>query len=1105
MNPIPDLEQRRRALDPARSFIVQAPAGSGKTELLIQRYLLLLARVEHPEEIVAMTFTRKAAGEMCSRVLAALAAARGGGAAASEHDRTTLELARAALARDAAAGWRIGENPARLRIQTIDSLCAELTRQMPVLSRFGAQPQTTDEPADLYLEAARAVIALVADEADRADAARDVERLLDHLDNDVERAEQLLAAMLARRDHWLRRMRPIDRELLEAALRDVRAAALARVRALVPEPMRAELRALAEFAFDRPGSPPFADGEDDWAALAGILITKAGAWRKVLTRKQGFAADGLGQAWKQRAAALLDALAGQDELRDALQDMRRLPPPAYADAQWEALGAIARLLPLAAAQLKLVFQSRGRVDFTEVMHGAALALGAEDAPSDLALALDYRIRHLLIDEFQDTSISQYELIARLTAGWEPGDGRTVFAVGDPMQSIYRFREAEVGLFLRARAEGIGSVGLEPVALGANFRSQAGIVDWVNASFARLLPRHEDIATGAVPYTASVATRAAAPGDAVSVHALIDADPGEEAQRVFDIVERERSADAAARIAILVRSRPHLNAIVARLKRGGVRFRAIEIEALGERPVVQDLLALTRALSHPADRVAWLATLRAPWCGLTLADLHALAGDDHERTLLEAIGDAARVAALSADGRARLARVRDILLDALARRFRGSLRETVAGTWFALGGPACVEDPTDLDDAETFFEHLGQHEEAGEMADCAAFERGLDALYALPDVRADDRLQIMTIHKAKGLEFDCVIAPGLGRSTRGDEGSLFLWAELPRAGAEANLLLAPIHEAGADADPTYDWLRQIETRKQELESVRLLYVAATRARRSLHLIGSVRSAQQAGGGATPRSPHKESLLRKLWPVVEPVFAAAALRGTVPSAAAQPQAISRRDLRRLAADWVRPEAPPRVRWDAAPETAREHAAIEFSWAGATAREVGSVVHRWLQRIADDQLRGWTPQRIESLRATIRKQLLARGVLETDVDAAAARVGAALTAAVTEPRGRWLLGPQPEADNELRLTACFGGECVNLVIDRTFRGADGTRWIVDYKTGSHEGADLEAFLERERERYREQLERYAAALGAPGDTRLGLYFPLLGGWREWRGSGE
>ena len=126
-----DQEARAQALDLQRSFIVRAPAGSGKTELLTQRYLALLARVAWPEEVIAITFTRKAAAEMRSRVLRALASARAGTAGASELDRTTIELARAVLAADAAREWGLADNPARLRVQTIDALCGWIARQMP--------------------------------------------------------------------------------------------------------------------------------------------------------------------------------------------------------------------------------------------------------------------------------------------------------------------------------------------------------------------------------------------------------------------------------------------------------------------------------------------------------------------------------------------------------------------------------------------------------------------------------------------------------------------------------------------------------------------------------------------------------------------------------------------------------------------------------------------------------------------------------------------------------------------------------------------------------------------------------------------------------------
>src|SRR5512140_3404459 len=118
-----DREARAAALDPARSFIVQAPAGSGKTELLIQRYLRLLATVDQPEEVVAMTFTRKAAGEMRERVLAALAGAELP-APEAEHARLTWTLAKALAAHAARLGWELDAHPSRLAIQTIDAWCA---------------------------------------------------------------------------------------------------------------------------------------------------------------------------------------------------------------------------------------------------------------------------------------------------------------------------------------------------------------------------------------------------------------------------------------------------------------------------------------------------------------------------------------------------------------------------------------------------------------------------------------------------------------------------------------------------------------------------------------------------------------------------------------------------------------------------------------------------------------------------------------------------------------------------------------------------------------------------------------------------------------------
>ena len=190
LDPAWDQKQRMLSLDPDRSFIVQAPAGSGKTELLIQRFLTLLARVDWPEAVVAITFTRKAAAEMRHRIIAALQRADGP-QPATPHERHTWRLARAAQERNNTLNWRLAEHPARLRIQTIDSLCAMLVRQMPWISRMGAALHPIDDAGYLYDRAARLTVTSLDAEGTPANVSEALSKLLAHLDNHVGRIERL--------------------------------------------------------------------------------------------------------------------------------------------------------------------------------------------------------------------------------------------------------------------------------------------------------------------------------------------------------------------------------------------------------------------------------------------------------------------------------------------------------------------------------------------------------------------------------------------------------------------------------------------------------------------------------------------------------------------------------------------------------------------------------------------------------------------------------------------------------------------------------------------------------------------------------------------------
>ena len=1043
---IVDSEARQRALDVSQSFIVQAPAGSGKTELLIQRYLKLLETVDSPDAVVAITFTRKAAGEMRSRVITALRQARSGVEPEAEHERLTFQIARDVLEHEQRLEWNLLQNPARLRIETIDALCAAITRRMPWLARFGAMPDILEKAESLYREAARNTLGHL-EQGNEALA-----DLLLHLDNDFQRAAQLIAGMLATRDHWLRHI-GTPREELEGSLQRAIVAELQTLRETVDTKTAAEIASLS--GATRFPEACFEDLES-WKSITDFLLTKDGDLRK----------------------KLLGRLRAEGAFIERLARVRKLPPPLFTEQQWQAVTSAVSVLKLAVAELQLVFREHGRVDFAELSIRASAALGQVDAPEDLALALGQRIQHLLVDEFQDTSHTQFELIEKLTAGWEPGDGRTLFLVGDPMQSIYRFRQADVNLFLKARLNGIGAIRLEPLTLSVNFRSGPGLVEWVNQTFQAIFPSADDIDSGAVAYSQVVS---GAPGtDAqISVHAFVDG--RDEADRVIELI----GANGGGSVAVLVRSRTHLVEIVRVLQRKRMAFQAIEIDQLGERQVVEDLMALTFALLHPGDRVAWLAILRAPWCGLTLADLHSLAGADRDAAIWDLLHQ--KPEPLGEDAQLRLRRILPVLEQALGERGRRPLRDWVEATWHKLGGPACVEDNTALENAAAYFDLLEGLAEGADLADFEWFREQVNALFAPPDAGAGDRLQLMTIHKAKGLEFDTVILPGLGEMTRSDEAALLLCLE-----HGGRSLLAPISESGGDDDPVYRYLMSIERRKSDQETARLLYVAATRARRNLHLLSLV-SEKNDGSWADAKSG---TFLKLLWPAIGEQCANPARRGLAEELAAT------RTIRRLPLDHRVPAPPPAVTWDRPAIEREQRTNAAFEWASDRSRFAGDALHGFLQRIAREGLPGWDEAAVRSRHGVYRAVLANLGVSPGDLRWAVDRVESGLLRTLRDSRGRWCLDHHEDAASELPVAGWLDGTLSEVVIDRTFIDETGVRWIIDYKTSDAPGANVENFLAAEQERYQEQLERYARLMAQRDDRpiRLGLYFPLLGEWREW-----
>jgi ATP-dependent exoDNAse (exonuclease V) beta subunit len=1120
---------REQAITSNGSVLVQAPAGSGKTTLLAQRYLRLLALVDAPERILALTFTRRAAQEMRQRVLSAL-----GAAALAEcpdgMNRRTWSLGVAAKRRMESIKCDMELQPSRLRIETIDAFNSWLANQLPITAGAGSALRILTDVRPAYEEAARR--ALAHEGADPFGIA--VDRVLELDDQRWRKLVELIAEMLPSRDRWL----PLLAGRLQAAsaidpsqLSDVRrhfdedlrllvVRVLLRARELFgPERvgimsslMHAAAQRLSETSpmamWRESGAALEAEGNDiaRWRSLATLLLTAEGTLRKRVTITEGFPQ---GCAEKPVMMDLLTELDRDPRMLDLLVELRTLPDPAYSDGAWARVREIAQVLVLAAAELDGVFREQGAVDFPAVSLAALRALGTAEAPTDLSLRIDYRLQHILVDEFQDTSSAQLELVRLLTAGWQKEDGRSIFCVGDPMQSIYGFRQAEVRAFLELAEEGIGEVRFEVQRLRSNFRSDPSVVEWINACFARLMPQSDDRNRGAIAFHASEAAVARSDearsgqgsGERYGVKCAGFLDRGAESTAIAEMIGAAIVRHPGWRIAVLVRAKNHAREIAASLRARKISFRAVDIEPLQDRGMVRDIMMLTCALLHLGDRIAWLAVLRAPWAGLALGDLLLIG---RARALVwEAMRDDALLLSLSEDGRARCGRVRTILEAAFGVRNDSSIARWVERTWLGLGGPSCAASTQELDLAGAAFSRLRMLEERG-LPDPADLPRSFADLFA--DHGSESNVEIMTIHKAKGLEFDMIVLPSLERPVPGNRNQLLLSHEFARTGRDG-MVIAARPAVGAPSDRLFNFLRYQRRDAALLEAQRLLYVACTRAKWQLRLtavIGTSEDPEDADDSAARKgwSPRAGSLLGVLWPVAGAQFvlqtdasAATELRETPADGAPRGG-----PLRRLPRDWPQFSPPAPVPGEAiAAPLPRDETPI-FDWAGETARRVGSLVHAELQAM---DLTSLDEAATVARHGHYRRWLALHGVPQDRLQQASSRVVEALLGVHRDPRGRWILKSGYRSDlREHALSGHAGGELVRVVFDRSFIDDAGVRWVIDYKTSQHLGGGLEEFLDREVERYRPQLQRYgllARRLG-PEPVRLGLYFPLMRAWREW-----
>jgi len=1212
----PDQAQREQALDCARSILVQAPAGSGKTDLLTRRFLRLLGEVDEPGQVVAITFTNAAAAEMRHRIVAELEKAADDTAPepTPETDEFSMEaLSRRALEHSRRLSWNLLDVPSQLRVSTIDSFCREMALQQPLLSGLGGGLEIAEQPDEFYRRAARETLRRI--DGIGSTLGKAIEELLLWRDNNWQEMEELLVEMLKSRDRWMHGF-VLEREPDWEALRErlERPFSTAVRRALtdlcqlldqVPD-ARKEALELARFACEKSDGQLFqelaelaefpsetfsgsSEVEDACRAhvnLAALLLTGDGAFRKQINVRLGFPAECKRE--KGRLLDLIALLAAIPGLEAALSGVRNLPPVRYSEEDWLIVRSCFALLRHAAGELQIAFAEAGTVDFIEVAQIAQRVLRGEDGlPTDAALAVSDGMRHLLVDEFQDTSRRQHQLLASLIAAWPERAGRTCFVVGDPMQSIYSFRDADAELFPRVKAVGLEiahdeSLLFDFVPLKANFRSAPGLVERLNEAFAQIfatddgsgvaffsaLPSREELGHGDQHFALHLKfVPQAGRGKSDDSGDEKEAARDEQIQEIVDLIrgqmsriERARVDGEKFRIAVLGRAKSHLAPIAEALRKAAIPFRAVELEGLADRPEVLDALALARALLNSQDRVAWLGVLRAPWCGLSLDDLYTLAGEPEllTRAVPELLVE--RLPLLSEEERAAAARVLDALTAVTAFRAGqpgASLGTWLEHVWLRLGGAACV-DGTARANLNLLWRCLDRFPRGELELLGPGLSAALDRLTALPDPGASSEcgVQLMTIHKSKGLEFEVVIVPELQAAGGRGKPSMLSWLERGLAGPDdsdlgdsdeiTEFLIAPFQRKGDDRGQAKEWVDRVYRQRESQETRRILYVAATRPREELHLFA--RPACKAEGDSFSLVEPTNSLLSTAWPAlesevrarfeewrtartaseaheeqeIESIAASGAAAGES-NLIVMPSLIRPTLLRRLPRDYradvAEPELNSSVEGGFDSEARRTHSPLASEIGESTSytrheggllsRALGTAVHALLEELA--RLRegmDWEDARsaLRHFEPRVAAQVRSVGVDQSRATKIAAEALQLALDASHDPIGSWILSPHLNAASEARWSGMVGGGLRTVRVDRVFQagltpGSEGEDcwWIIDYKTAGAGDVDPATAISELRALFSPQVEAYAEVLrnlrgtdAEAGTIRAGLYYP-------------
>lgn len=838
-----DAASRLHAVDPTRNVVLEASAGTGKTRVLVERYVNLLRADVDPDHILAITFTRKAAAEMRDRIIERLREA----SRLSEFDR---------------ARWReLKERLGDISISTIDAFCLSLLREFPLeadvdpafdLADDTEAPRLVAESLDQALRICRG-IARENDDVALVFAQLGERRLRGGLSALLNRrlvAPQALRRYLARGPRDLTSI-VVCRSAADA-LRQAIDAGSGRLPAFLADGpvdhpqfamLAADLGRLAGDAmtFESPDERAWFRGVVD--GVRAYFLTQDGRPRNERFQGTKFSKVHCASeaAWKRhRTAAAGMAPAVAEGIRAFRRDLNVV----LSRGVW-------RIFAVALTEYQRTLEAHALLDFSGVLERAIKLLKDMDEFAQSRFRLESRYRHVLVDEFQDTSRAQWELVAHLVRGWGEGLGASadalppsIFVVGDRKQSIYGFRDADVALLDEAAAF-IGGLRADHDprhAISVSFRAVPRLLAFVNDLFAAIekLPERRDafrygdddrfpVADGPAadesPLGLIVGPNMSAAADGVGEEVLRILTDGTVRDRATGVVRRARPAD----IAILFRARDAHREFEKALEQRGISTYVYKGLGFFDADEVQDGVALLRYLADPLSNLRTAAFLRSRIVRLSDRAIAALAPDLAGALLSPDVPPAA--SAFSAEDRQLFDRLRASIPVWLARVDRVTpadlLRDLLAESGYAreMGGVRARQARENL-------KKLGAMVRRFQNRGYATLARVADHLedLAVGDesnaaIDADDSVSLMTVHAAKGLEFPIVFVVNMNRGTGNTRAPIRV---SPSPDGEDSVSVAD-YQSEADDD---------QAARDREETKRLLYVALTRARDRLYLSGSV---------------------------------------------------------------------------------------------------------------------------------------------------------------------------------------------------------------------------------------------------------------------------